>query len=394
MGFLSSSEKKEQIVALFDIGSESVGGALVHIPFDREETPTILKSVRTSIRVRSDLDFDTLLIDMTKALGVASHELYQKKLGRVDKIMCVLASPWYISETREIKMSRKSSFTLTNHVANELLQKEVALLKDTYEKKYGKDTDAEILEHHIVGVALNGYPTIDPIGKRSRSIEMDMVVSLSPKTCLDKIKETVAQTFHDTPVRFASFATTSYFVIRDKYPHLDSYMMLDVGGEVSDISIISKGVLKSSVSFPFGYSTVFKELAKKLSIELRDAQELLLLYTTGMLERKRSDSIKKLLATIGDSWSKALRDSISLLPQVFSLPDTVFLTTDTALQTWIASVLKEEEYVKSLTHSHNLSVVTLDGPEFLRICSVKENSCDPFLMIEAVALSRNFNLHL
>jgi len=36
MGFLFSPSKKEKIVAVFDIGSGSVGGALVRIPLSGE----------------------------------------------------------------------------------------------------------------------------------------------------------------------------------------------------------------------------------------------------------------------------------------------------------------------------------------------------------------------
>ena len=71
MGFLFSS-KKEKLIAVFDIGSGSVGGSLVRIPTDQKELPTIINSTRVEIVERDDVKFDRFLKDMILALGFAS----------------------------------------------------------------------------------------------------------------------------------------------------------------------------------------------------------------------------------------------------------------------------------------------------------------------------------
>jgi hypothetical protein len=37
---------------------------------------------------------------------------------------------------------------------------------------------------------------------------------------------------------------------------------------------------------------------------------------------------------------------------------------------------------------HKCTVITLEGPEFLTMCSVKDGTCDPFLMVEAIGVMR------
>ena len=64
MGLFSS--KKEKLVAIFDIGSGSVGGMLVSIPKDGKSLPTIIKSTRTDIVTRKELDYNLFLKDMMK----------------------------------------------------------------------------------------------------------------------------------------------------------------------------------------------------------------------------------------------------------------------------------------------------------------------------------------
>lgn len=393
MGFLFSS-KKEKLVAIFDIGSGSVGGAFVKIPADSKSLPTIISSTRVDIVERDNLDFDLFLKDMILALGFASRNLYQNKLGAPDEIVCVLASPWYISETRLIRMSREHSFTFTKKIIDELLAKEITSLDAVYKSKYdGTDSLPQVIEHPIVGVSLNGYLVDDPIGKKTRSIEMNMIISMSPKMCLDKIKETISQNFHHTPISFSSFVVASYISVRDRYMNHDSYLLLDIGGEVTDVGIVSKGILKDSLSFPYGRKTLFRDICKKLKIELRDAYELFSLFNKGTLSEKDTARITPVLKAIKKSWGESFRECINTLPRTLTLPGVMFLTIDKDIKDWFVKVINSEEYIQSMVPNKKFTVVTIDGPEFLNMCKVKEGACDPFLMLEAINITRKMELY-
>jgi hypothetical protein len=391
MGIFSKSEDtpKERLVAIFDIGSDSVGGALTKVPVDGQAIPTIIKSVRTDVAFREEINFSMLFKDMITALGTTADSLYDGKVGVPEKIICVLASPWYLSETRVIKMARDKSFLFTDRIADELLQKEITGLNDLYLNKYGGIKSApEMIEHHISGVSLNGYIVDDPIGKRSKSIEMNMIISLSPKTCLDKIREVLMKTFPHLKVEFSSFMVDSYLAVRDRYAASDSYLLLDVGGEVTDVAIISKGGLKASLSFPFGKKEFFKYICTKMEIELRDAKELFKLFSNDTLAVKRRKKAVPLFESIAQSWSEAFRRCISTLPHTLTLPGNIFLTADNDIQKWFQTVLETDEFIQSISTGRKATVTTLEGPEFLSMCAVKDGLCDPFLMIEAIAITK------
>ncbi len=389
MAFMLKQTKKERIVAIFDIGSGSVGGAIVRVPTDGKGIPTIIKSSRTEVIVREELDFKVFIEDMIKALEITAKALYEGKVGAPDDIVCVLASPWYLSETRVIKMARDHSFMFTKKIADELLEKEIITLNTSYEAKYGSaKSTPEIIEHHIMGVTLNGYLVDDPIGKRSRSVEMHMVISLSPKLCTDKIRKTLSNIFHHIPVSFSSFVMSSFLAVRDRYVVPDSYLLLDIGGEVTDVAIITKGIMKASLSFPFGKNTFFKYMCTKLDIELRDAVELFNLYTTEALSDKRKKKVEPLFLSIENSWGEAFRACIGTLPHTLTLPGTIFLTADSDIRNWFVNVIRDEPYIQSMVAEHKCTVVILEGPEFLNMCSVKDGTCDPFLMIEAIGVMR------
>jgi len=393
MGFLFSS-KKEKIVAIFDIGSGSVGGALVRIPDNKKNLPTIIKTTRTDIVDRKEMDFNLFLNDMILALGFTSRDLYESKLGAPDEIVCVLASPWYISETRLIKMAKEHSFNFTTKVVDELLEKEINSLKSVYQNKYEEVEGApEVIEHPIVGVSLNGYHVDDPLGKKTRSIEMNMVISLSPKICLDKIREIVSKSFHHTPISFSSFMVASYISVRDRYMNHDSYLLLDIGGEVTDVGIVSNGVLKDSLSFPYGRKTFYRDVCEKLNIELRDAHEMFDLYSHGTLSDKQKTKLTPVLDYAEKYWGQSFRECINTLPRTLTLPNVMFLTVDSDVKDWFVKVINNEEYIQSMVPNKKFTLVTIDGPEFLNMCNVKNGLCDPFLMIEAINVTRKIELY-
>jgi hypothetical protein len=239
-----------------------------------------------------------------------------------------------------------------------------------------------------MGVSLNGYLIDDPIGKRSRSVEMHMAISLSPKSILDKIEKTISNTFHHIPVTFSSFVMSSYLAVREKYVTPDSYLLLDVGGEITDVAIITKGILKASLSFPFGKKTFFKYMCTKLEIETRDAEELFSLYSAGTLSDRKLKKIEPLFQSIENSWGEAFRACIGTLPHTLRLPSTIFLTADADIRGWFMNVVKNEPFIQSMVADHKCTVITLEGPEFLTMCSVRDGTCDPFLMVEAIGFMR------
>jgi hypothetical protein len=129
-------------------------------------------------------------------------------------------------------------------------------------------------------------------------------------------------------------------------------------------------------------------MCTKLDIELRDAQELFNLFSTGTLSERRKKKVEPLFQSIENSWGEAFRACIGTLPHTLTLPGTIFLTADTDIRGWFVNVVCNEPYIQSMVAEHKCTVVTLEGPEFLNMCSVKDGTCDPFLMIESIAVMR------
>jgi len=388
MGFLFTSQKKKNSnVVIFDIGSGSIGAAIVQLPTNKQELPVIIKSTRTEISASEESNLDLLLKNMLRAIDSVSININKNNPCVISDVFCVLSSPWYISETRIVKMEREYPFNFNQHFANDLIQKEILNLTESYKKVYGEVGAPEVIESLIMGVSLNGYQTTDPIGKTCKTIEMNILASLSPVYFLNKIRENISKYFHHIPINFSSFAASTYIAVRDRYIGADSYILMDISGEITDISVITNGILRYSMSFPQGKKTFLRYISDTKKIELRDANELFNLFNAGHLSSQIKIKTNQLFKTIESMWSSEFRKCLDGLPNTIILPDIVFVTADNDIKQWFIDIIQNEDYINSRL-GRKFKVINLDAPQFFEMCSVKNSICDPFLMIEAISVMR------
>lgn len=392
MGFLFKSKKKEKIIAIFDIGSGSVGGSIVRIPIDdKDGVPTILKTVRNEIRFHESFDFDSFLKDMIFTLSVTSNSLFYKNAGAPEEIVCVLASPWYFSDTKNIKIEQDKYFNFTKKIADDLINKEISNFIALYKNEYGSvDNIPEVIEKYVMSISMDGKINENPINDRCKSLEMDMFVSLASKNCLDKIREVLFKTFHNNNITFSSFTFSSYLAVRDRYIKTDSYLLVDISGEITDIGVVVNGILKSTLSFPFGKKTFFKYMCTKLEIELRDAKEIFRLYNNENLSSDMKAKIIPLFNSIENSWGESFDQCLKTLPKDLVIPNNIYITADDDLKKWYYTILKNKQEFKSIT-LQRYNLISLEGVDFLNVCNVDEGYCDPFLIIEAISFMRKMN---
>lgn len=392
MGFFNKKNTKgSKRILIFDIGSGSVGGALVEIFNDYNKLPNILKTFRTEIIFQNEFNLKNLFIDMLSALNYTAVALHREKIGKVDDIYCVLASPWYLTQTKNIEYSNEESFIFTKKIAEDLINKEIKEFDSLYKKKYGNiDSKATVIESHIMGISLNGYLSEEPFNKKTKIVEINNFISISPSLYLEKIKEIIFRNFfHEhIDIKFSSFIMDSYLAVRDRYNNIDSYLLIDISGQVTDVGIVYKNALKYSLSFPFGKKSLFSYICTKLEIELRDAEELFKLYNTNNISESYRKRVEPLFKSIENSWAEAFRQCIDILPRTFIIPNTIFLTADNDIKDWFTKMVCNKSVVEEMASHNNCLVYSLSGDEFLSMCSVKEGTCDPFLMIEAIAIAK------
>lgn len=395
--FFSSKSKKEKIVAIFDIGSGSVGGSFVNIRKDKN--PLVLFSARNEIKHNRDLDDEEFLGSMVKALRKTAVDLLDKKIVSPDNIFCILSSPWYISENKITNFTRDRKFIFTSKMADKLLENEVTKIINSHNVKYSDpfnlSNSPDIIEKHILSVYLDGKNILKPIGKACSNVSMNLVLSFSTKSCISRIKESINSIFHNEKIDFLSFASATHLVLRDKYTRENSFIILDVAGEISDMSLIEDGAIVKTVSFPFGRKTILRFISNKLCIEERDALEFIKLYCEKNIFSLNKDKIEEIIKDLSIKWQEYFNNSLDILNVDNDLISfkNIFITADDDIKELISDMISDNKFYNSLHNNFKNNVSKIESNDLLGLCDFAYGYNDPFIMIEAVAINKKINLN-
>ena len=256
-----SKDIKDGLAVILDIGSGSVGGALVS--FSEDKKPKILFSVRKPIIFQNDFKFERFLLSMLKATDQVLNELSKAKLGKPKQVFCILAAPWYVSQAKTVVFEDKKAFSVTPKKVDDIISHEVDKLKENFDTHYKDLTEskAEIIEVENINMKLNGYETCLPYDKKAKKFEAYLYVSMSAGQVLQALRQKVRKELGLDNVFFNSFSLAAFDTIRDMYSQKQNFIFIDVGGEMTDVSVVRNGILVETESFTRGKKFFIRTLA-------------------------------------------------------------------------------------------------------------------------------------
>src|SRR3989344_4641529 len=167
MSFLSGFfDVKNEVVALFDISSSSVGGA--YVAMEEGQTPTVIYTKRVPVESRdASLATATASVpDMERALKSLCEALIRegapelariKGSGRIHRIIASVASPWQNTVIRTEVVEQDRPFIVSRALF-------ATVLKKTGDVPEGR----EAWNESVVAALLNGYETHAPFGKKAK----------------------------------------------------------------------------------------------------------------------------------------------------------------------------------------------------------------------------------
>ncbi len=383
-----SRKKKEELVLLFDIGSSSVGGALFYL--QEKGVPRIIYTIREPIILEKKIDIDRFSTLTIEALKTVSTKICMKGLGVPNRIFCILSSPWCASQTRLIKLNQEVPVTFTDKLANELIQKEVKIFEEEYMSGISNEENGlETIELKNMKTTLNGYDTLNPVGQKAKEIIISVFVSMAEKHLLVKIKENISRHFRSPNLRFSSFMIASFAVARDTFINQENFLLVNIGGEVTDISMIKKDIIRESVSFPLGHNFVVRGVAEGVDCSLDEARSFLSLYKNDHISDVSKRKLEPVISAVKTEWLKNFQEFLSNLTSDISIPSVVFITIDKDLAKFFSEIIKTEQFNQYILTESKFKVIFLGAQDLHGIALFEENtSHDPFLIIESIYINR------
>ncbi|NQV88390.1 MAG: hypothetical protein HQ402_02455 [Parcubacteria group bacterium] len=403
MSFLFNKPEQE-LALILDIGSGSVAASLVL--FSKNEMPRIFYISRMPISIDDKPDSKKLLSYMTKFLDEAMKNVknegipYLNSLGiknkHIENVFCVFSSPWCISKTSTFKEEKNESIFVSKKYIDDVLTNETNKFETSISKEPHDTIPGEVtlIEKNIIQTKLNGYKTSDPYSKEAKSIEMSIFMSLVSWQVLDKVEETVNKFFHVPKIVFHSFTLSSFSVVSDIFLEDSNFLLMDITGEVTDVSLIKNGVIVGSTSFSLGRNFLLRKLASDLNTLPEIATSYLMMYNEKNLEPQLSSDVDGALKKARQEWILHLKQSINKLSSNTFLPLRLYVTLDEDIERFLGEAISEEKIRIEDSEEINLDTILLSGNKFGHFVNWDTGvHPDPFLAINAIFFNKLFHVN-
>lgn len=382
------SSKKPSLAVVFDVGSSSVGIAVVSLALGGK--PKIIFTAREPMIFQENLKFDRFVSSMLEALGKASRALEHFTLPpHKGKTFAVFfASPWYASQTRISKNSFLQPTVVADDLLRDIQKKEVEDFQALEIPKLGKD--AVVLEEETMQVKLNGYETAVPKGKTASTIQTSVYVSIVPKSIISAVTRKISGLFHHKDITSHSFSFASFIVVRDIFFHKKSFFFADVGGEVTDVSLIRDNVLQETRTFPVGKNALLRKIASGMNGSYDEALSYFTMTAGNALTEEQARRAKSFMDDARKEWLGGFQGVLEELARNDSfLPHDLFFSADTDVSKWFAENLEGHESPRLVLADKTFTVRFLDAVFLSSFCETTAGVVrDPFAMIEALFLSK------
>jgi cell division ATPase FtsA len=389
--FSSRRTSDTQIAVIIDIGSASIGAALVRYAPDAQ--PEILYAVRRSITFKHHGNFEQYLRSMRSTLFNVVLKLQEEALSNtngsqslsmadIDSVMCVFSSLWCETEHYTVQHSEDDSFTVEQTFLEERLAEDEEELKTAFRTSH--DTEATIVDRTFIHTALNGYSTANPYGRQAHRVEATALVTLMYTPVYEQVRETIEQLFPERVVSFRSYSLASFLVIRELFAEVTDFMTVNVIGGVTDLQLVLNDRVAHTTSFNKGIYYLSESIAHQLDRSAQEATTLLMAYVDGELEQGTRDMVRPIIEQATKEWVSEIGMYFDKALSNTSLPRSLFLTTHTRLYELFTRLL-ESELSSNYTISAQAFSVTQVNPALLRPQIVgAEQRTDTFILIDAL----------
>jgi hypothetical protein len=387
----STSKEKDELVLIFDIGSSVVGGGLFLM--QQSGIPKIIFTAREKINISEVADVDKFLSATLQSLKVVTEKVHSAGLGAPDKTFCILSSPWHTSQTRFINLEKNTDFIFTPQLADDLVKNEISLFEAERGPAFGITGNREkTIELKNIKIYLNGYETAKPLKQKAKTLEMIIFISISPEDVLDKVAKTISKFFHSKELKFVSSSLALFVTVRDLFNNQDNFLLVDIGGDLTNISMTKKDILRESISFPSGVNFFIRGLSQEMKCSLDEAQSFLSLYRDGHASLDVAKKIETVVNNLKTAWLQKFQESLANLSNDISVPANIYMFVEQEWASFFGELIKKEQFNQYTLTEDKFKITPLNTEALHGLASFGDNVLrDPALIVGAVYINRHMN---
>jgi len=377
---------------IFDVGSGSVGGAIVLT--SAIGAPSILYSFRSDIVLQAEITGRRLLSHMLRSLGevvaaIGAEGFRTAGFGTshpsVSEIFVSLSAPWVLSKTSFLSLHNEKPEVLTPAIFNELL---AHAHSDDAISGRGIKGSIEV-ERKLMKTMLNGYETSEPYERRVSQAEFAVRRSFSVARVTEAITDTITRVVHSKHFSLHSFSLLAFAVFRELFPEEENFLVVDVSGEQTEVSVAKKSVLSETATIPFGRNSFLRALEDAVSAPSSGTSTLVKLYTKNHSVGPLAERAARICGEQKKLWAERLFKALSDFSAEPFLPRRVFLTADDDVTQIFADAILEAGVTGTAASAPAFEITTLQNDVLGSLARWSPSHApDPFMSVIASVANR------
>lgn len=387
--------RKKKTIAIFDIGSSSIGVAIATFSVNQKKTqplPIIFFAKRYQLPISEKVTFKSFINAIFTTFDKVVEEVSNQKI-KIDKTAIFLASPFYISKTNIIKQKGDKDIFISPSLVKSIIEAKTQNMIKDQPTLYSDliDDEVEVFENIIMQIKLNGYKTHNPYSQKVKSLLIANHIALGSKTITTKLKEIIIRRLGRQTITFNSFTFAAFNIWQDIVAPKNNFMLLDITGEISDITVVCDDYLAENISFPRGRNYLIRETAKALKTNNEEAYSTLKEYILGNLSARYKENLETILQPLKTEWIKNIGEAFTLVMETALLPETVYVIGDDVIARIFTLWLTEKELAHFSLVNKPLTGYFVDESQWGEYCidQSRQKPRDPFLGIETLFCQKN-----
>lgn len=388
--FFNFGTAKEELrrFAVFDISSGSVGGMIVES--EKENPLIILSKHRAHSNFLADVDYEAFVRAEKGALKIVAGKLKKDCPDNIDGVLGVFGSPWFIAETKTVKVEREKPFTVTENFFDEIIADEKVALEEKFRGRLAGPEKAsqkpEIIEQKFLKTNLNGYQTNLPIDKIARTVESEIYMSLGDEKTMKTFSLDIQNFFGSQKIVFRTWPYVIYHTVSSLLNSMDGFILVGISGETTDIILVRDEAIEELITFPRGNNTLMRGIVSVFNTFPKEVHSLINSYLEGHLDTGDQEKMIKAIDVARADWCEHFTNSFELIKDKAPFPQDVYLIGGGIGKKFIECL--EDEHFASFTALGKPFNVSSFGYQalahFFNLKDSKEKADDTFLMIESL----------
>ncbi len=323
--------------------------------------------------------------NLTRTLNSTIEALMQKYPTKVDSVMCVLSSPWYLPYMDTYIRDEEAPFVFRERDVKKILKNTV----QDFQNQHKDQGNFELLEKNILHIGINGYEVHDFRKEHTRRVEVSTYVSLVRKELLKSLEDTINRHVKKD-ISFHTSMLIQSVVSRDTFQYLDNFVLVSIEGAYSEVSIINHGSLVHGDVISSGESLVFQKATENNFHPNLILSELTIL-NKGTLSNEVSSGLHQTVSNVQEEWRRHFVKSLIDVTRNIPLPEHCIVIAKETTFFWIKNALEDSRNKHLSVSDKNLHAILMNAEALHSFVGAKILEPDFKLMIYAAFTTLKVN---